>query len=482
MVQLDFIRNKTYAGDHLKSLILLFSFIQLNNANASLIAVMDTGTDLSHLDFSSKVWFNKNEKAGSSIDLDSDGFAGDINGWDYTSNSSVLFDPKYQSLITEDVKKFFNYYGKYDLGLLNGLSPELNWLTDNFDNQELIDKVNFLGSYIHGTHVSGISVGGNNHAKLLTMKVIPSEYEDQHSPETEVKKTERSNSLKTIDQYKNELIDDANEQVKQMIELNNYVHFHHVDVVNQSFGIGHTDAEDFIKAEFVNNFDRYPTQLELALLIKIYFDHLLTEGRKMFKMAPQTLFVIAAGNDTSNNDLFPDFPSNVEAPNKIVVTATLGFRKLADFSNFGMSKVDVAAPGVGITSSAPTNTYIALSGTSQAAPYVTNTISLIKDLNPNLAAIEIKEIILRTVDVKDWLKRKVRSSGIVNRERALKAAELTNTQSLDTAILNSHLLVQDVLTSKSFLKENRKLKIKFKPFRPSLIIKRMYTANSSLFK
>ena len=478
MVQLSFIENKTYAGDHLKSLILIFVLIQLNNANASLIAVMDTGTDISHSDFYSKVWFNKNERAGSLIDLDHDGFAGDINGWDYTSNSSLLFDPKYQSFITEDVVKFFNYYGKLDLGLLSGLSPELNWLTDNFDNEELIDKVNFLGSYIHGTHVSGISVGGNNQAKLLTLKIIPAEYseksenDDQQSPDSEIQKNEGHNPTKTIDQYKNELVEDANEQVKQMIELNTYVNFHHVDVVNQSFGLGQADAQAFIQTEFNNNFNRNPSQFELALLVKVYFDRLLTQGTKMFKVAPQTLFVIAAGNDGSNNDLFPDFPANVESENKIVVTATLGFKKLAEFSNFGMTKVDVAAPGVGITSSAPTNTYIALSGTSQAAPYVTNTISFIKDLNPNLSSKEIKEIILRTVDVKNWLKKKVRSSGIINRERALKAAELTHTQPLEDAILNARLLVQDVAIEKSFLNKNINLKIKLRPYRPSLIVRK----------
>lgn len=466
LVELFFIRNKTYAGDHLKSLILIFCLIQFKNASASIVAVMDTGTDISHSDFTSKIWFNQNEKAGSLVDLDNDGFAGDINGWDFTTNSSLLFDPKYKSLITEDVIKFFNYYGQYDLGLLTGLSPELNWLTDNFDNQELLDKVNFLGGYIHGTHVSGISLKGNSQAKLLTLKIIPSEYE-----ETQI--VDENKTSKTLDQYKNELIDDANEQINQMVELNNYVHFHHVDVVNQSFGIGHADAEGLIQTEFKNNFMRNPSQLELALLIKIYFDHLLSEGDKMFKVAPDTLFVIAAGNDNSNNDLFPDFPANVDSLNKIVVTATLGFKKLAEFSNYGLNKVDVAAPGVGITSSAPTNTSISLSGTSQAAPYVTNTISLIKDLNPNLKAKEIKAIVLKTVDVKIWLKKKVKSSGIVNRERALKAAELTKTETLENAIIHSYSLVPDVAIEKSFLIENVKLKRRLKPFRPSLVIKKI---------
>ena len=49
----------------------------------------------------------------------------------------------------------------------------------------------------------------------------------------------------------------------------------------------------------------------------------------------------------------------------------------------------------------------------------------IKDINPKLTAAQIKDIIMQTVDIKDYLKDKVVSSGIVNRKRALWAANLT---------------------------------------------------------
>jgi subtilisin family serine protease len=79
------------------------------------------------------------------------------------------------------------------------------------------------------------------------------------------------------------------------------------------------------------------------------------------------LFVAAAGNNGSDNDNVPNFPSNFSAPsvcdghqkaalpNVIAVAATDQHDRLATFSNFGSTTVQVAAPGVGINSTRPTS-------------------------------------------------------------------------------------------------------------------------------
>jgi hypothetical protein len=84
----------------------------------------------------------------------------------------------------------------------------------------------------------------------------------------------------------------------------------------------------------------------------------------------------------------------------------------------------VAAPGVGILSSIPGDTHLTLSGTSQATPYVTNIAGKIRDAGPNLTIPQVKELLMRTVDHKDFLQGKVVSGGIVNGGRAVRAAEL----------------------------------------------------------
>ena len=206
-------------------------------------------------------------------------------------------------------------------------------------------------------------------------------------------------------------------------------------------------------------------------MIVTYFGTLAQVGPEMFKVAPNTLFVVAAGNDSSDNDALPDYPADIQAPNKIVVAATLGYSEIAEFSNFGATKVDVAAPGVAIQSTGPAQSYLHMSGTSQAAPVVTSAISLAKDLNPALSAADIKSIILKTVDVKPWLKGKVATSGIVNKARVLRAAELSKTMNVEIAIQKAKLEIADVATPKSLAKRLPGMNIKYKPVRPSLLVK-----------
>jgi subtilisin family serine protease len=68
---------------------------------------------------------------------------------------------------------------------------------------------------------------------------------------------------------------------------------------------------------------------------------------------PGTLYVVAAGNDASDNDAEPQAPCNVGAPNLICVAATTETDGLAGFSNRGATSVDLGAPGTNILSLLP---------------------------------------------------------------------------------------------------------------------------------
>ncbi|MDP2400504.1 MAG: S8 family serine peptidase, partial [Actinomycetota bacterium] len=57
------------------------------------------------------------------------------------------------------------------------------------------------------------------------------------------------------------------------------------------------------------------------------------------------LFVAAAGNDMSDTDQFPNYPSGYELPNVLAVGATDHNDQIAWFSNWGAETVDVFAPG-----------------------------------------------------------------------------------------------------------------------------------------
>ncbi len=57
------------------------------------------------------------------------------------------------------------------------------------------------------------------------------------------------------------------------------------------------------------------------------------------------IIVAAAGNDSMDNDANPHYPSSFSSPNIIAVAATGPDDELADFSHFGSTSVDIAAPG-----------------------------------------------------------------------------------------------------------------------------------------
>jgi subtilisin family serine protease len=73
----------------------------------------------------------------------------------------------------------------------------------------------------------------------------------------------------------------------------------------------------------------------------------------------------------------------------------------AGFSNCG-PELDVAGPGDTVWSLKDTTIYQFLSGTSMAAPHVSGTVNLMKTLDPDLTADEIKLILQTTaVDIGD---------------------------------------------------------------------------------
>ena len=66
-----------------------------------------------------------------------------------------------------------------------------------------------------------------------------------------------------------------------------------------------------------------------------------------------SLFVCCAGNDGSDDDLTPHYPSSYQEDNVISVASTDAFDNLSSFSNWGNNSVHVAAPGSEIYSTLP---------------------------------------------------------------------------------------------------------------------------------
>jgi subtilisin family serine protease len=143
------------------------------------------------------------------------------------------------------------------------------------------------------------------------------------------------------------------------------------------------------------------------------------------------LVVAAAGNGGSDNDKFPTFPASYDLPNLIAVMATDEADDAAAFSNFGLQRVHVGAPGVGILSTYPYDPYPPptpqrpyvgyrfYSGTSPAAAHVSGLAALLKQRNKGWTPAMLRGHIIASVDAVRALRKKCASGGRVNFRRAL---------------------------------------------------------------
>ena len=132
------------------------------------------------------------------------------------------------------------------------------------------------------------------------------------------------------------------------------------------------------------------------------------------------LFIAAAGNDGTSNDRSPHYPSNYDLPNLISVAALDRNDDLANFSNFGVKTVHVAAPGREIRSTWLNEDYRDASGTSMATPYVAGVASLILANEPDLSVEQLRAKILSSVDKLDSLNGKIETGGRINAAKALE--------------------------------------------------------------
>ncbi|MFO1339275.1 MAG: S8 family peptidase [Burkholderiaceae bacterium] len=130
--------------------------------------------------------------------------------------------------------------------------------------------------------------------------------------------------------------------------------------------------------------------------------------------AANILFVAAAGNNGSNNDTNPFYPASYTSDGIIAVASLNSNGSMSSFSNYGATSVDLGAPGAGIWSTVPTNSYASYSGTSMATPHVTGAIALYAKYHPGLTAAQLKAAILGTTTATASMAGKTVTGGRLN--------------------------------------------------------------------
>ena len=150
---------------------------------------------------------------------------------------------------------------------------------------------------------------------------------------------------------------------------------------------------------------------------------LYSEALETVMRESDMLFVVAAGNSGGNNNSSPLYPASYTLDNMISVAYVTQSGTLASDSNYGLSTVDIAAPGQDIYSTTVGGEYHYLSGTSMAAPMVSGISALLYACSESPYPQNVKEILLQTLKPLDSLTGYVRYPGIPDAFQVLCAID-----------------------------------------------------------
>ncbi len=411
LAAIDAVRTRATAEQPLYA----FSTVDLTTATDAqpvVVAVWDTGTNTEL--FAAQKFVNAGEQSNGTDD-DGNGQVDDVSGIvsDATSpNTALVYQPAEAILTT------YKPYLKGVMDLRAGLAstPDAQRVlelvraaTTAEALEELETNLGHVGEWAHGTHVAGIMLSGVPQAKLVVFRSAwAGEARTYHhrGPTDAELAAERAN------------VDAIAEFVRR----------HHVKVVNASLGF----TKEYLAAELRHESATYPNEEAVQARVAVVHAQRRATWEAIFDACPETLFVVAAGNDNHDVVEYEDVSGSITRPNVVIVGAVDKYGSWATFTNSNPQNVRVFDHGVEVDSFIPSGERIPLSGTSMASPNVANLAAKMFAVDPALTPTRAAAIIEETAEpiaapFNGRIAHEERALTLVRRERDARTAPATPT-------------------------------------------------------
>jgi hypothetical protein len=340
-----------------------------------LMAIWDSGIDVTV--FKDQMWINEKEKIDGQ-DTDGNGFIDDIHGIAFDLHENYTRDLLYPlskeqaeklPQIKDQMKGLLDLQAAVNSEEAKKLRQHLAALPPD-QMKNFLEELMLFTMYMHGTHVTGIALAGNPYARILCARVTFDHRQVPEPPSVEQAKRAAENYMRTV----------------------KYFQKYGVRVANMSWGWSFSEIEGMLEANGIGK-NAEERREKTREIFNIYKDGLFNA----LKIAPEILFVIAAGNENSNVEFDQIIPSSFNLPNLLVVGAVDQAGEETSFTSFG-EQVTLYANGFEVESYLPGGSRMKASGTSMASPNVVNLIAKLLAIKPQLSPAEVIGIIRQNAD------------------------------------------------------------------------------------